>query len=518
MRNKAFIRRRFRKREPNLLSTINYQPREGVAAGPMWILKSSTVDDDIPSIEDGSSEEMPSPSKSSPPTLMPLLVTCDSSSHQALPLALSLADDRALERTKARRAISILTKSALGVGILMLPHCFAQLGLVLGTVILTGAGTLTATALQLLLAASQRTGCEDYLDLAGRLERRREWIRWGTGISVLLMMLAPIVVSIQLTTRYTINLLMGRLSSLSWGPMSTLIVAATLSGCLFWPIALITDAKRLAALNILGLLGVFYVVGLAVSELLLHGLTDRDNWRLLGLRGGWQEVGGSLTTILFGFSCHFNLSSAMRELDHPRSPQARWVLKSSCVLTGITYATAGIAGYLRFGEGVSEDLLQMRPGLAYTLGQFVMILVTVASFPLLMIPMRAQLDGFLERIRHGSSQGATPIVEDPSSSVAKDLDEDDTCYGQSALIIVSALVITAALGSPGRVFSLLGALCGGPVLLILPARFYRASTRLYAVDDETPVATWKPTFVESIGWAVTAFGLAKLLASASPLL
>lgn len=287
-----------------------------------------------------------------------------------------------------------------------------------------------------------------------------------------------------------------------------------LSVFLFWPISLVTDANRLSALNVFGLLGVLYVVVLTAAEVLLNG-TPASDLRWVRPMGDWMQIGGSLTTIFFCFSCHFNLPSTMQDLRSATPQQTTRIIEGSCFLTGLTYAIAGICGYLRFGPGVHEDLLMMRPELSYQLGQLFMILVNMASFPLLVIPMRNQLDAFMRLLASRDSLlEATAIPSHLSADKDPDGLEgslDSKVHLQSALIILGALLITAVLGSPGRVFSLLGALCGGPVLFLLPVRFYRASMQLVLGEGEAARAAWMLRIPEAMGWLVTAFGIVKLL-------
>lgn len=271
------------------------------------MLKSYHVDDRIPSVRGTMST--PSPSKSKSKSVLMAQVASHNSSQNTL----FLSDDPMQDRSEGLCAVLTLTKSALGAGILMLPYCFAQLGILVGTAALLVAGTLTAATLQFLLIACQRVGCADYLGLASNLERRHRWIQWLTGTCVLLLMLAPVVVSIQLTTRYASNLLPFR-TPLPWGAGATWTISLILSVFLFWPISLVTDANRLSALNVFGLLGVLYVVVLTAAEVWLNGIPASVDLRWVRPMGDWMQIGGSLTTIFFCFSCHFNLPSTMQDL------------------------------------------------------------------------------------------------------------------------------------------------------------------------------------------------------------
>lgn len=363
-----------------------------------------------------------------------------------------------------------LAKAAIGPGALFMPHLFARLGLPLGALLIILSLVLTIISLHCLGVASSRTARPDYLTLASALGGSRlQWITFG---STLLLMLAPIIVALHLTAVY-IHRLLGLVM------MSSLVSERLLEGILaiglFWPVTLIKDPQHLAHLSALGMLGMLYIMLLSVVDFMLHLPEITFAWKgPMYAPLDWRLLGGAGATILFSFSCHFNLPTILLDLQRPTLTRVRKALAASTSLAAVFYLLIGVCSSLTHGN-VPDDILLARPGNAFfLLGQLIMALVNVFSFPLQIFPLRASLHWFW------GGEGATGFghssldVEDEGEGkrVPYHLPTDSI---ESLGIIVTGLLLSLAFTSSAKVFDIIGAICGGPVTLVLPAIFYQKS-------------------------------------------
>lgn len=382
-----------------------------------------------------------------------------------------------IKLTLAQASLS-LTKSAVGAGALFMPAIFLRLGWLAASMALGGLMLLTGASLLLLLLACRRTRSDDYMMLAGQLGGTR--LQLTTAFCVTLVMMAPIIVFMRLTTAYIINIVMLLLcggadqqeTTLEWGTGKAIEIMMALF--VFWPISLIKDPSSLARFSLFGMLGMMYVALLCLLDCLFSPSTDpivaaavrAVNWDCT-----IHMLFGSLATILFSFSSHFTLPSVLNGLERPTPNRINSVIMSSCFSTALIYAVIGLSGSINFGSEVQEDILMTRPNHpAYVLAQAVIAAVNILSFPLLLLPVRGMLTWLKSRFQRDHfkfpSNPPPTMEQHPSTSTTT----SDAL--ESLGVIALALLISSAFKSTAKVFDMIGALCGAPVILILPALFY----------------------------------------------
>lgn len=384
-----------------------------------------------------------------------------------------------------------LAKAVIGPGALFMPHLFARLGLPLGTLLVLLSLVLTVISLHCLGVASSRTTCSDYLTLASALGGSRlQWITFG---GTLLLMLAPIIVALHLTAIY-VHRLLGLVMASSM--VSERLLEGILAIGLFWPVTLIRDPQHLAHLSALGMLGMLYIMLLSVVDFILHLPEITFAWKgPMYTPLDWRLLGGAGATILFSFSCHFNLPTILLDLQRPTLKRVRRILAASTSLAAAFYLVIGICSSLTHGT-VPDDVLLARPGNTFFLvGQLIMALVNVFSFPLQIFPLRASLHWFWGDGRAGGFEHSS-LDEGEGRRVSHHLPTDSI---ESLGIIITSLLLSLAFTSSAKVFDIIGAICGGPVTLALPAIFYQKSLPGHG--------RWMCRFLILIGSVMSIYGM-----------
>lgn len=369
-------------------------------------------------------------------------------------------------------AILNLTKSAVGAGALFIPMCFNRLGLVGGIMVIIISMLLNTITLSLLATACRRTGALDYLQLAASTSS--PVLEWTTAFCSIFVILAPIVVYIRLCSAYLAN----SIAFFIGYNLNIQTVELLLCVTVLWPMSWISDGNNLAKFSFLGMLGMIYVLFLAIGDLLFASSWDWGSITIFNTESSFSVIFGSIATIYFSFSSHFTMPLVVNELDRPVAQGNSIISFVSSLISALFYLLIGICGYLNYGPLIADDLLSMRPSHpAYIIGQLAITFANIASFPLLILPARSTLVWlynkiFAKPIRPARSIESFPKYPHISKSLIAAL--------QGSTIILVSLLISNFSNSTGKVFEIIGSVFGGPVTTVLPAVFY-----LRTVSQET---------------------------------
>lgn len=360
-------------------------------------------------------------------------------------------------------ALLNLAKVSLGAGLLFMPYCFAQVGLLSGLLLIGMCLVLTALSLHFLAYAYRSLpDATDYHHLARDLLGARGQL--VTAICVAVVLLAPCIVYLRIISDYVLVLLA--------------LLGVDLSGSAFWlqillasavlfPLSCVQSVQNLSLLNTLGFVGVVYVVLLVACDYLLSEGASVSEWLAPTL--SVTTVFRALATFLFAFSSHLYMPLYLFAVKGASRRKDRSLIWTSCAVVGVIYTTVGGLGYARWGASTPADILGATGASAllrggYVLGRVIFVLVCVLAFPTLVVPLRSELD-WLEQTAFGTRQvGRRRVVV------------------QTSVILVVTLVASLCARDTGRVFDLLGGLCGAPTALVLPALFFRQICWLNGVE------------------------------------
>ena len=147
--------------------------------------------------------------------------------------------------------------------------------------------------------------------------------------------------------------------------------------------------------------------------------------------------------IMFAFSCQVNVISIYEELEEPTLKRMHFVSKSAVCTCLSVYILAGTFGYVEFGSGTMDNILQNFcvgvTGDPLVIAAFLSITITVVmAFPLNIFPCRYTMDIILRRCCTTQSSRQPPTKK--RQECEKIIDENDSSVKSSALGINKTII------------------------------------------------------------------------------
>jgi len=185
-----------------------------------------------------------------------------------------------------------------------------------------------------------------------------------------------------------------------WNPHTVGIFAdrrfwITLGMLVVGPLSFLRKLNSLRYTSVIALSAVVYLIVVVVwgfySErqgVIAHGVVW---WR-------WNPIGllRVLPVFVFAFTCHQNIFAVYNELKQNTQPRLNQVIQIAIGVAGVVYMVLGVYGYLTFGPNVLPNIIMMyRTGLVVLLGQELLVILQLFSFPLQCHPCRACLEQVL---------------------------------------------------------------------------------------------------------------------------
>lgn len=345
-------------------------------------------------------------------------------------------------------AVLNLCSATLGAGILAVPYAVAQTGLVVGGLLLTVAGVVTAMSIHLIAhaAASDATSYESLVqEHLGRVQRR------GVEVCMLLFCMGCAVAYIMAVG----NLLSGSKTAL------VLVWATTML-----PLSLLRTMESLSSASAIGLAAIGTLVFCSVVDyfcLVSSSTNNGEGDDIVRLQdylwpqdGSWSSVWTALPVVLFAFSCQPNVCSIYHELDDTatmststtaaantstKQKTMQGVATSAVSLCGGLYAVISVAVVATFGSAVRPNLLANyhSRGTFMQVAVGAMVLAVTLAYPLNIFPARVTVLGLWKRPRRhrrGNETLTQALLEDvqgvdTNEEISRDEDESGTVYRDS---------------------------------------------------------------------------------------
>ncbi|RLV96011.1 Vacuolar amino acid transporter 6 [Spathaspora sp. JA1] len=167
---------------------------------------------------------------------------------------------------------------------------------------------------------------------------------------------------------------------LFWLLVSTLITV---------PLSFLKNLDSLKYTSVLGLVAIFYMVGLVVAHYFVgdipSDLRGEINLGPIGLTG----VCSTFSIIVFAFTGHQNMFSIINEARDRSLSSLTQLVNVAVILSAALFIIVGLTGYLTFGDVVNGNVILSYPsGPTTTLGRFCIVFMVVFSFPLMLHPAR----------------------------------------------------------------------------------------------------------------------------------
>jgi len=427
-------------------------------------------------------------------------------------------------------SVITLSSTQMGVGVLALPHAFAQSGLFGGLSLLASGAVLAALSIFLLNAAGARCGletptlfslCNSLLPGSGVVLTCALTIQMTGGVLMRLVVAADNITLTYGAVDRTIFLLAAALyfvpvcflrsldslrifSSISI--ICLLVIALTELTYLVSPELLGDPCDAAAAAAATAAVDASAAISLSLSAPSnasaptappaapdpLHDWLGRI-WELLGLSlpafcgdamvrilGTPLELLRTAPTFVIAFFCQHNVFTVLTELDRPTSCRKVTVVCLAMLLTLTTYTIFAASGYITFGGEVASNVLNSYPpdAPAVAVTRTALAVALLGSVPLLVNPARLALVSMLELcVPRGKRRGpqisvAGTKAPPPSVFVTAPLDI-------AVILMFDAMMVALALNFSdlGQIVSLSGATTGASLFFIVPAAAYLLSSK-----------------------------------------
>lgn len=398
-----------------------------------------------------------------------------------------------------------ICKSMIGTGSLLMPMCFSRLGLFAGLLLSLLCAFLNLVTLLLVGQASIRCGARDYLQLASKEGNR---VIEAISVSLVsLVALAPLLVTIRQSSMYIHNVFN---SVFGFSPTES---AISVFFCVFalWPMSFVTSPRVISRASSVGMLGMLYICFLIVfdwlsttilfsswisaspppvsSELLKNSESVGGENLLKDLKnvldGHIFMVNPSISartiirctnTFLFSLSGHLTIPSLCAPLHNtPHVDSLNCVIAFSVFFALLFQISLASTSYLTFASKTPGDALDARPGnYAYILAQLFIIIVNVASFPVVLMPIYSLLDWFKRAISQKPSDRSYRHISldlsDPPHEESSDFSSKRSLISGFSIILFG-LLLSSCFAKLGDIFDVIGSLTTGILFVSLPALF-----------------------------------------------
>ncbi|KAI7845763.1 hypothetical protein COHA_000677 [Chlorella ohadii] len=399
-----------------------------------------------------------------------------------------------------------LTNAILGAGMLAFPRAFAGLGLLGGGAMTVAVAIMTYASIAVMLRPTERTRKLTY---AAVMEH--EWGHWAgvavrfsivvgsAGFLVLyLIVLADLLVGSEEYSGIIPDLwpqlpdplpwYLGRTAMLTW---ATLLVAPALCPKTLGGVAPISIFKiGCSFLCVAACVALAIILAVQGQLPAIHLLPDPSFfgdsfWERL------KNVVAVVPVIMTAFVCQMSIHPLVSDLHDYTPRRMRTAVGWSMVLSGTTYATIGVSGFMVFGVAVQGDVLsnlniddvaKIMGGNVGAAMAFVatvkvaMAISMVLSFPITIWPMREDI---IEMLAHslGSSTQLSPTAY----------------YLLTYTSLLAIYLVAVGIQSAYSVVGIVGATCGTTMGFIFPG--------MLALRDPQGGAAYK-----AFGWGLLAAG------------
>jgi amino acid permease len=325
-------------------------------------------------------------------------------------------------------------------GVLALPFALRQAGLVVGLVLLLGAGAATVASIGILVQAHAYYGYDTYEALAQAVVSIR--CRHAIESSLLVFCCGCAVAYVIAVGDIANQAGLDSIFSDGWGRTMTILIAYTVA---MLPLSLLRRVQSLQYASCFSIIAIFTLVIASLLHLMQNGtyhgsdmhsvravyLPSISGWTRLPNEEGdvrlsdfwWPENGlvSVLTAcpiVLFAFSCQANVCSIYHELTVPSTIStgrpsfydAAGVLKQKlmrrvtvlavCICAAL-YASISLVALADFGRQVQSNMLScyVNAGPVMQFATAAMAVAIILAFPLNIFPARVTLLGLLAK--HG---------------------------------------------------------------------------------------------------------------------
>ncbi|AOA62863.1 Putative transporter [Komagataella phaffii CBS 7435] len=310
-----------------------------------------------------------------------------------------------------------LLNTIIGAGLLALPYALRTDGLVLGMVILLlsaiGAGYgffLQGVSSKYLPPgeASFFNVCQiTYPDLAVVFDIAIAIQCFGVGLSYLVLTgdLMPHIIPIE-------NLPIDE--RIFWILVSTIFIV---------PTSFLKKLDSLRYTSVVALLAIVYLVAVIYGNYLQGLLTNWEGFPERQPISVWKPqsfkaISSTFSIVVLAYTGHQNFYQITNELSNPTLRNLLKINLVSTIISYLIFVTVALAGYLTFGNYISGNIMLIYPDTIITrLGQSLLVLMVILSYPLMIFPARISFNNIYEAFLRRTTRSETEAELEAESEV-----------------------------------------------------------------------------------------------------
>ncbi|KCV72375.1 hypothetical protein H696_01769 [Fonticula alba] len=357
-----------------------------------------------------------------------------------------------------------LANTIMGSGMLGLPYAISKNGLVLGPILLVVSAFFSAFGLYLLVQ------CTDRLKQVGEKDTPSYYTCTRHSYPSLAVLVDAVVfvkcIGVAVSFLVIIGSLMPDIITFFFhiDPTSGSIWVSRAFWVLMWGLVIIPTAflKQLNSLRFtsaLALTAIIYLVGLVIVFFIREPHVPSTELDLFRLDTSFFQV---MTIYVFGYTCHQNIFSIYLEITNPSKGRINGVIGSSIGTALGVYTLISLLGYIQFGSGIKDNIMNNYPtdNTAVTVGRIFLVILVAFSYALQSHPARICADNLYQSFMRSAMK-----KEVGSLSQAR-------FYIITISIIAVTFTIGALVEDLSKVLSFVGAIGSTTMCYILPGVFF----------------------------------------------
>lgn len=385
-----------------------------------------------------------------------------------------------------------LLNTIVGAGVLAMPLALSHMGIVLGTIVILWAGVTAGFGLYL------QTRCAAYLERGSASFFALSQITYPNAAVIFDTAIAIKCFGVGVSYLIIIGDLMPGVVR---GFVDEDRVGAFMFDRHFWitafmlvviPFSFLRRLDSLKYTSVIALISIGYLVILVVYHFVAHDTLPDGHYqtplRIFKWAGAVPAL-SSFPVIVFAYTCHQNMFSILNEIANNSHFRTSSVVCASNGTAAAIYILVAITGYLSFGNEVGGNIVaQYAPAVSTTIGQAMIVVLVMFSYPLQVHPCRASVDAVLKWRPSNKlksvlrSRSATPSLVDsspprdtpllqPGKKRAPEMGEVRFAAITTAIIILS-YIVAMTVSSLEAVLAYVGSTGSTAISFILPGLFY----------------------------------------------
>lgn len=288
---------------------------------------------------------------------------------------------------------TVLSKTAIGVGLLGLAAATSVCGWILGIILLVSAGTSAMFTLHLINCMIVKME-KRHVSFYTVAERYAPFSRWIVDVAIAVKSLGVGTAYFQVygneMARFVTRVAPTVRDSMSFFTLRVLIILLGL--VVMIPICFRKSVSKTAVINVLGILGITYIVIIGIV------FTDPDypaGSTSLGPTGDFVSIAAKFPIFIFTFTCHQNMflvGEDMKDRSQKKLDQVAFISH----LTGwLLFLPALVCPYVTYGSSVKSNFLdslaantEIGKSFAVLMGGLALGIAEISAYPLQLFPCR----------------------------------------------------------------------------------------------------------------------------------